>query len=293
MPKLKTKIGKYLCYMLRHDEDFVLDSEGWANISRISGRIKGRFNELKDKEDTEIINIIMDIVNNDDKKRYSTKVSSDIVWVRCNYGHSNRNIDIEYVNSAPPVFLYHGTSKENYEKIIASGKIDMMSRNNIHLSEDIKSAIRVGKRHGDPIVIVLNAYDMYLNGINFHKVQNNTWLVDDPIDMCYENRVINTETCNLLLNNNEEKFNKLNLDFINTINCDAIMEKLSNHGSVLTVEDLSVIFNELVNNGKGNYKMCICGSEGYYLYIINDENNKVVSIDTSPNEFEEYFNDVD
>lgn len=286
MAKLETKIGKYLCYLLRHDEDFVLDSEGWVNIVRIVSKLKQKFDALKSKEDIEIVDIIMDIIKTDTKKRYSAKTSSGVVWIRCDYGHSNKNINIEYANNVPPVFLYHGTSKENYEKIVETGKIDMMDRNHVHLSEDVSMAIKVGKRHGDPVVIVINSYDMYKNGIVFHKVENKTWLVDEAIDMCYENKLINTETCNIL-NNSTEEIN--NYNFSSNIDCDYIMEKISDHDSLMTVKDINNMFNKLVKLGKGDYKVNICGSEKYYLYIINRSKNKLISIDTSPDEFEEYF----
>jgi putative RNA 2'-phosphotransferase len=291
MSTLKHKIGKYLCYMLRHDEKFVLDSEGWVNSIRIIEKLKRRFDELRIKDDNEVFSIIMNIVNSDDKKRYSIKKSSDVTWIRCDYGHSNKNINIEYINSVPPLFLYHGTSKENYEKIIESGKIDMMQRNNIHLSKDICTAIKVGERHGDPVVIVLNAYDMYKNGINFHKMKNDTWIVDESIDTAYIAKLIDTETCNMLSNSNKNSKEINRFNFPDTIDCRAMFERISDHSSHMTINEISNMFNKLVELGKGDYNINICGSDNYYLYIINDPENEIISIDTSPDEFQEYFDE--
>ena len=97
---------------------------------------------------------------------------------------------------------------------------------------------------------------MYKNGINFHRVENNTWLVDEPIDICYKNKLIDTEACNILNNRIEEINNKFS--FINTIDCDAIMEKISDHNSSMTIKDMSNMFNKLVKLGKGNYNINIC-----------------------------------
>ena len=46
----------------------------------------------------------------------------------------------------------------------------------VHLSKDIKTAINVGKRHGNPVVLEINAKRMYKDGIKFYLSKNNVWL---------------------------------------------------------------------------------------------------------------------
>ena len=70
----------------------------------------------------------------------------------------------------------------------------------------------------------------------------------------------------------------------------AAIEKISSHNNRLTVKHISKVFKDLIKQGKGDYNINICGSEDYYLYIINDKEKKLISIDTSPDEFEDYLN---
>ena len=163
-----------------------------------------------------------------------------------------------------------------------------MTRHHVHLSSDIETAIKVGKRHGKPVVIVINAYDMYVNGNKFHKTENDTWLSSDPISLAYEEKCIGIETCDII-NKNRKNINK---NKIIEADCESpIMTKISDSISHLSVKQISSIFNDLVKHNKGDYKVNICGSNNYYLYIIPNEEDKIISLDTNPDEFEEYFNE--
>lgn len=57
-----------------------------------------------------------------------------------------------------------------------------MSRDYVHLSSNLDTAIQVGKRHGDPVVLEVDAKRMHEDGIPFYLSQNGVWLVDkvDP-----------------------------------------------------------------------------------------------------------------
>lgn len=57
-----------------------------------------------------------------------------------------------------------------------------MSRLYVHLSKDIETAVQVGKRHGDCVVLLINAKRMYENGIKFYLSENGVWLTEyvDP-----------------------------------------------------------------------------------------------------------------
>ena len=50
------------------------------------------------------------------------------------------------------------------------------SRLYVHLSADIETAIKVGKRHGKPVVYSIDAGKMQAEGYEFFKSVNGVWL---------------------------------------------------------------------------------------------------------------------
>lgn len=48
----------------------------------------------------------------------------------------------------------------------------------MHISSDIKTALKVGKRHGKPVVLILDTLKMYLDGVKFYISDNDVWLCD-------------------------------------------------------------------------------------------------------------------
>jgi putative RNA 2'-phosphotransferase len=53
-----------------------------------------------------------------------------------------------------------------------------MSRQYVHLSSTEETALTVGKRHGTPIILYINAKKMNEDGYKFYLSENNIWLVD-------------------------------------------------------------------------------------------------------------------
>jgi putative RNA 2'-phosphotransferase len=53
-----------------------------------------------------------------------------------------------------------------------------MSRQYVHLSRTEEIAISVGKRHGNQIVLHINAKAMYEDGYKFYLSKNKVWLAD-------------------------------------------------------------------------------------------------------------------
>lgn len=49
----------------------------------------------------------------------------------------------------------------------------------MHLSDDIKTAMEVGKRYGKPIILKINALEMYKQGMQFYLSQNGVWLTNN------------------------------------------------------------------------------------------------------------------
>ena len=163
------KLSKFISLILRHKPEIInlkLDSKGYADTELL-------INNINENSDYEIdFEILKQIVDTDDKQRYS--FNEDYTKIRANQGHSI-NVDVGLEVKQPPDILYHGTSSNYIFSIIKNG-INSKSRMYVHLSKDIKTAISVGKRHGKPVVLEINAKRMYKDGIKFYLSKNNVWL---------------------------------------------------------------------------------------------------------------------
>lgn len=162
------KKSKFLALVLRHkpeEANITLDSEGWTDIKNLLDGCKSAGVMIDSKE-------LLDIVNSDDKKRYSIDGSK----IRANQGHSI-NINITFEEKEPPDLLYHGTLKSNINLLYASG-IKKMARHHVHLSCDSETAFKVGRRRGTPMVFKIDAQQMHKDGIKFFISDNGVWLTD-------------------------------------------------------------------------------------------------------------------
>ena len=163
---LETK-SKELAFLLRHDKSYNFDSSGWREVSDL---IK---NHAYTKSE------LIEIVELDNKGRY--EFSSDLQKIRARQGHSVPGINPDLSELIPPSTLYHGTATCFLDSIFKKG-IMKQSRNHVHLSADYSTAIKVGSRHGNPIVLKIDTLRMVNDGIKFWKSTNDVWLVDyiDP-----------------------------------------------------------------------------------------------------------------
>lgn len=119
--------------------------------------------------------ILEDIVETDSKQRYS--FNEDKTLIRANQGHSVL-VDVNSEKMKPPKFLYHGTADRFLNSIMEEG-LKPMNRLYVHLSTDIETAIRVGKRHGNPVVLKIHSNQMYEEGCIFYLSKNGVWLTRD------------------------------------------------------------------------------------------------------------------
>ena len=160
--------GKYLSYILRHSmEDFnsgKIDSEGYMSIS-----------ELVERGFTE--DLIEEIVRTNNKSRY--EYSQDHTKIRARQGHSIP-VDVGLTPTTPPDILYHGTADRFTESIFQEG-LKPMSRLYVHLSDNPDTAATVGKRHGKPVVLIIDAKKMVEDGIEFFLSNNGVWLTKEVL----------------------------------------------------------------------------------------------------------------
>jgi len=84
---------------------------------------------------------------------------------------------MNYEPKTPPPVLYHGTATKNVDSILKSG-ILKGRRQYVHLSLDVETAQKVGKRHGKPYVFKIETFKMQEAGTKFYCADNGVWLVD-------------------------------------------------------------------------------------------------------------------
>jgi putative RNA 2'-phosphotransferase len=160
------KVSKYLSYVLRHNPQSIglsLDPNGgWADV----------------KELIRLSNITMDtlltVVKTNNKKRF--EFNADRSKIRASQGHSV-DVDLGYSPSIPPPKLYHGTAKQNLDSIRTTG-INKGTRQHVHLSSDVNTAMKVGSRWGDPVTLEIDAVKMAADGHTFFISTNGVWLTD-------------------------------------------------------------------------------------------------------------------
>ncbi|WP_299135613.1 RNA 2'-phosphotransferase [uncultured Tenacibaculum sp.] len=165
------RISKFLSLLLRHQPEKIglqLDSNGWAPVE-----------ELLQKSRKHGVRFTIDelegIVVNNDKKRFT--FNDDKTKIRANQGHSLKTIDLELKPVQPPEFLYHGTVAKFMNAIHDKG-LQKMSRQHVHLSTEIETAMKVGSRRGKPIILTVKSGEMQSEGYEFYLSENNVWLTD-------------------------------------------------------------------------------------------------------------------
>ena len=162
--------SKYMSLILRHKPDAIgirLDEHGWASVDELIAGI-ARDNEFN-------MEILEEIVRTDEKQRYS--FNEDKTLIRANQGHSIP-VDVELEEKEPPEILYHGTGEKYVSFIDAQGLIPK-SRVYVHLSKDEETAVKVGSRHGKPVIYIVKAKQMYEDGYKFFISANGVWLTKE------------------------------------------------------------------------------------------------------------------
>lgn len=162
-----TETSKFLSLILRHKPEVIgisLDEHGWADVDALLVGMS--------KTHPIDIYILEKIVAEDKKQRYS--FNEDKTLIRANQGHSIP-VDVELEEKEPPEILYHGTG-EKYVAFINEQGLIPKSRLYVHLSKDEETAVKVGQRHGKPVIYMVKSGDMYRDGYKFFRSVNGVWL---------------------------------------------------------------------------------------------------------------------
>lgn len=165
-----TRTSCFLNLILRHKPETIgisLDEHGWADVAELIEGISQtrKFN----------MNILEEIVQTDEKERYS--FNEDKTLIRANQGHSIP-VDVELEEVEPPEELWHGTGEKYVTSIDEIGLI-RKSRLYVHLSKDKETALKVGSRHGKPVLYTVKTREMYQDGYTFFLSKNGVWLTKE------------------------------------------------------------------------------------------------------------------
>jgi putative RNA 2'-phosphotransferase len=165
-----SKESKFLSRVLRHEPELVgltLGTGGWVLVDDLLRGVKKAGHRLK-RDDLDLI------VADNDKRRFT--LSADGRRIRAAQGHSVA-IELDLPVAMPPDELFHGTAAASLDAIWAEG-IKSGRRQHVHLSVDPETAIRVGQRHGRPVVLKISTGKMYEDGHQFWQADNGVWLTD-------------------------------------------------------------------------------------------------------------------
>jgi putative RNA 2'-phosphotransferase len=170
------RTSKWMSRVLRHAPDSVgltLDEHGWVRVDDLLDAL-ARHGRAVSRAELEAV-----VVDND-KQRFALRTDPDGVgWIRANQGHSARlEVDLDLPPRTPPELLYHGTSADAVPAILAEG-LRPGSRQHVHLSVDVETAVRVGSRRpGAVAVLLVRSGELAATGHVFHRSANGVWLTD-------------------------------------------------------------------------------------------------------------------
>lgn len=169
-PEQTTRASKFLSLVLRHQPQtagITLDAAGWTPVADLlKGCVRAR-QPLTRKQ-------LEHVVSTNSKKRF--EFSPDGLRIRASQGHSVE-VDLSYEARIPPPKLYHGTATRFLDAIREKGLLKM-KRHHVHLSAETKVTMEVGARHGQPVLLTIDAEAMHRKGHVFYQSTNGVWLVE-------------------------------------------------------------------------------------------------------------------
>lgn len=163
-----TQISKFMSLVLRHEPQeagLSLDENGWADLGALCAVIQAKFGASPAD--------VSRVVAENPKKRFV--IDGD--RIRAVQGHSI-NIDLGLSPSVPPAILYHGTKEEFLSSILREG-LTSQSRQHVHLSKDVETALIVARRRkGKDVILRVDSAAMSGDGAIFFLSDNGVWLTD-------------------------------------------------------------------------------------------------------------------
>lgn len=166
------QLSKEISYALRHapwEYELELDNNGWVSVKQLLIALKEN-----SKWESVTIGDLEHIIESSDKKRHELVNGR----IRALYGHSVP-MKILKESAEPPVLLFHGTARRFLESIENKGLLPK-GRQYVHLSNDIETALQVGKRRDvKPVILEIDAKKACNEGVKFYLGNDKVWLTDN------------------------------------------------------------------------------------------------------------------
>lgn len=163
-----TQISKFMSLVLRHapqEAGLTLDQNGWADLGALLAAVEHKFGAAAAD--------VARVVAENPKKRFAVEGDR----IRAVQGHSV-DIDLGLQPSAPPAVLYHGTKQEFLSAILREG-LTSQSRQHVHLSKDMETALIVARRRkGKDVILRVDSAAMAGDGAPFFLSDNGVWLTN-------------------------------------------------------------------------------------------------------------------
>ena len=164
--------SKFLSLVLRHQPETIgiqLSPAGWIEVDKLLAAINRHPNSIRlDRKSLE------QLVESNDKRRFEFDEAR--TSIRARQGHSV-DVDLGYQPVTPPETLLHGTPRRFVASIRETG-LKKMNRHHVHLHTDLTTALAVGARRGDSVILSVRAGDMHRAGFEFFVTENGVWLTD-------------------------------------------------------------------------------------------------------------------
>lgn len=177
-PSADERLSRFLAFVLRHHPEeagLELDDRGSADLDAVVEAMHARPGlETVTRDKVERL-----AATDEGAARF--EIQGD--RIRARYGHSLTQA-IQCEPGDPPADLFHGTTPESAEQILAEG-LKPGDRQRVHLSVDTPSAREVGRRHcTDPVILRIDTAGAAKAGVRFYPAAPTVWLSDEIPPEC-------------------------------------------------------------------------------------------------------------
>ncbi|PXY24603.1 RNA 2'-phosphotransferase [Prauserella flavalba] len=160
------RVSKRLALHLRHAPERIgieLEEGGWVGVDALLAALGRHGLPLTRAE-------LAEVVERNDKRRFAFDDSG--TRIRASQGHSVA-VELDLPVSIPPAALFHGS---RFLPAILREGLRPMRRHDVHLSATRSTAMTVGARRGEPVLLRVDAAAMAAEGHEFRVSANGVWL---------------------------------------------------------------------------------------------------------------------
>lgn len=162
----RVAVSKYLSYLLRHDPGGLdMDRWGFVPVEQLLAKLRERFPGMDRR-------CLKQVVESSDKQRFEFRGTD----IRARYGHSV-SVELELPVADDVEVLYHGTNQKAAWSILRQG-LQPHGRQMVHLSATKEEARQVGRRHGPPVVLRIDAAAARRQGITIYQATEKVYLAE-------------------------------------------------------------------------------------------------------------------